>query len=124
MKMQAPSGVCQRVDRWTVRNGRDMSHLIIQGYSTFRVPYFFFSDQAESCSSIFCILFYWIFSSFTFQMLSPFLDSPLKNTFPLSPPSSPCLPTHPLLLLGPGITPHWGIEPLQDQGLLLPWMTN
>jgi hypothetical protein len=37
---------------------------------------------------------------------------------PLSPSSSPCAPTHPLLLPGPGIPLHWGTEPSQDQGPL------
>jgi hypothetical protein len=47
---------------------------------------------------------------------------PSKN--PLSPPSSPYSPTHPLLLPGPGNYLHWGIEPSQDQGPLLPLMSN
>ena len=67
-------------------------------------------------------LFYQIFSLFTFQMLSPFLASPQKISFPL--PASPCSPTHPLLLPGPGIPLCWGIEPSQDQGPLLPLMTD
>lgn len=28
MKMQVPSGVCQRVDRWTVGSGRNISYAI------------------------------------------------------------------------------------------------
>ena len=51
-------------------------------------------------------------------MLSPFLVSPWKI---LS--HSPCSPTHPLLLPGPGIPLHWGIEPSEDQGSPLPLMT-
>jgi hypothetical protein len=45
-------------------------------------------------------------------------------------PPSPCLyegaplPTHPLLLSCPGIPLHWGIEPPQAQGPLLPLMSN
>jgi len=66
------------------------------------------------------ILFYssWIFSVFTFQMLS---FPPLFHTlFP-----SPCFyedaptPTHPLPPQGPGIPLHCGNEPSQDQGLFL-----
>jgi hypothetical protein len=38
---------------------------------------------------------------------------------PVYPPPSPCSPTHPLMLCGPGITLYWGIESLQDQGPLL-----
>jgi hypothetical protein len=44
----------------------------------------------------------------------PFPGFPSENT--ISPPTSPCSPTHPLLLPGPGIPLHWGIEPSQDQG--------
>ena len=41
---------------------------------------------------LFLFIFYWILSLFTFQMLSPLLVFPLKNTLPLcSPP-----PTHQL----------------------------
>jgi hypothetical protein len=43
---------------------------------------------------------------------------------PLPFPLSPCSPTHPLLFPGHGIPLHWGIEPSQDQGPLLPLMTN
>jgi hypothetical protein len=59
-------------------------------------------------------------------MLSPFLVSPWKNPIP-SP--LPCfnegapLPTHPFPPPHPGIPLHWVIEPLQDQGPLLPLMT-
>ena len=48
--------------------------------------------------------------------------------FPLrklpSPPPSCCSPTYPLSLPGPGIPLYWGIEPSQDQGTLLPLMTD
>ena len=56
-------------------------------------------------------------------MLFPFLVSPLKIPSSYS-PLSPCLPTHPLLLPGPGIPLHWDIEPSQDQGSHLPLMTD
>jgi hypothetical protein len=52
----------------------------------------------------------------------PFPWFPSKS--PLSYPLSPCSPTHPLPLLCPGIPLHWGIEPSQDQGTLLPLMSN
>jgi hypothetical protein len=42
----------------------------------------------------------------------------------LPPPPSSCSPTHSLPLLGPGIPLRWGIEPSQDQGPLLPLMTD
>jgi hypothetical protein len=50
----------------------------------------------------------------------PFPNFPSEN--PLPPPS--CSPIHPLLLPGPGIPPHWGLEPSQDQGPLLSLMTD
>jgi hypothetical protein len=69
-------------------------------------------SKVIQCSSSHCLrahIFYWIFSLFTFQMLSPFLVSPPKNILPLLPP--PCLTSHLLLLPGLGIPPHWGIQP-------------
>ena len=55
-------------------------------------------------------------------MLSPFLISPLKTPYPI--PRFPCLPTYPILFPCPDIPLHWGIEPLQDQGSLLPLMSD
>jgi hypothetical protein len=43
---------------------------------------------------------------------------------PLFPSTSPCSPIHPLLLPVPGIPLYWSIEPSQDQGPLLPLMTD
>ena len=55
-------------------------------------------------------------------MLSLFLVSPMKTPYSL--PRFPCSPTHPLLLPGPGIPLHWGIEPSQDQWRLLPLISD
>jgi hypothetical protein len=55
-------------------------------------------------------------------MLSPFRISALKIPYPISP--SPCSPTQPLQLPCPGILLHRGIEPSQNQGPLIPLMTN
>ena len=55
-----------------------------------------------------------------FQMLSPFLVSPLKTVYP----THLCSPTHTLPPHCPGFALHWGIEPSQDQGPLLPLMSN
>jgi hypothetical protein len=52
----------------------------------------------------------------------PFSSFPSENR--LSPPHSPCSPTHPLPLPGHGITLYWGIEPSQEQGPLLPLKTD
>ena len=49
---------------------------------------------------------------------------PKKKKPNLSHPLSPCSPTHPLPLPGPGIPLHWGIEHSQDQRPLLPSMSN
>jgi hypothetical protein len=43
---------------------------------------------------------------------------------PIPSPHPPCSPNHPLPLPSPGIPLHWGIEPSQDQGPLLPLMTD
>jgi hypothetical protein len=43
---------------------------------------------------------------------------------PLFLPLSPCSPINPLPLPGPGIPLHSSTKPLQDQGPLLPWMTD
>jgi hypothetical protein len=52
-------------------------------------------------------------------MLSLFLVSTPKTPYPL-----PHSPTLPLPLPGPAIPLHWSIEPSQDQGPLLPLMTD
>jgi hypothetical protein len=49
------------------------------------------------------------------------LVSSLKVPYTLP---QPCSPTHPLLLPGPGVPLHWGIESFQDHGLLLPLMDD
>jgi hypothetical protein len=76
----------------------------------------------------FHFLFFLWFFLFTFQMLSPFLVSPLKTTYPMPPPHEGilwgCSPTHPLPLPCPGITLHWIIGPSQDQGPHLPLMSG
>jgi hypothetical protein len=51
----------------------------------------------------------------------PFPGFPSESPLSYPPPHSP---THPLLLLGLGIPLYWGKEPSQDQGLLLPLMTD
>ena len=51
----------------------------------------------------------------------PFPGVPSEN--PLSPPV-PLLPNPPTPIPGTGSPLHWGIEPLQDLGPLLPLMTN
>ena len=77
-------------------------------------------------TSFYLYFFNWIFSLFIFQMSSPFLVPPSKNTVPLPLPTTPypCSPTHPLPLSGPGIPLHWSIQPSQDKGPLLPLMSN
>ena len=68
-------------------------------------------------SSRFFLIRYFLYLHFKCYPLSWF---PLRKSSILSP--TPCLPTNPLLLPGPGIPLHWGIEPSQDQGPLLPLM--
>ena len=82
----------------------------------------FFISKKTTFGFLFYFIIFILYSLFTFQMLSPFLVSPQKN--PLSSPLSPCSPIHPLPLPGPGISLYWGIEPSQDQGPLLPLMTD
>ena len=69
------------------------------------------------------IFFYWILYLFTFQMLSPFSIPPRHL---LAHPSFlllwGCAPTHLSPLPCPCIPLHWGFEPSQDQGPLLPLM--
>jgi hypothetical protein len=81
---------------------------------------------------IFIMLFffkkkYWLFCLFIFQMLSPFPVSsptlPFSSSFPCLHKGAP-LPTHPLLSHHPSIPLCWGIKPAQDQGPLLPLITE
>jgi hypothetical protein len=78
----------------------------------------------SSISSSFLKTFYWIFYLFPFQMLSP-LSVPPPPQRPPIPPLYLCFYegySHLLLLPCPGIPLHWGIQPSQDQGPLLPVM--
>ena len=65
--------------------------------------------------------FHWIFSLFTFQMLSPSSISALET--PILHEGSH-LPTHPHLPHCPQIPLHWGIELSQEEGNLLPLMAD
>jgi hypothetical protein len=81
------------------------------------------------------LIFLFFFFSFSFFFKSFLLDIffiYISNVIPfpsffsensLSPPH-PWSPTHPLLFPGPGIPLYWGIEPSQDQGPLLPLMSD
>jgi hypothetical protein len=51
----------------------------------------------------------------------PFPTFPPKILYPLP---LPLLPSPPTPIPGPGIPLYWGIEPSQDQGPLLPLMTD
>ena len=67
-------------------------------------------------SLVFFLIGYFFYLNFKCYPLSWFL---IQNP-PITTPS-PCLPIHPVLLPGPGISLHWGIEPSQDQGPLPHW---
>ena len=54
--------------------------------------------------------FHWIFSLFTFSNISPFPGFPCEKHPSPMPSPSPCLLIYPLLLPGPAISPHWGIQ--------------
>jgi hypothetical protein len=70
-----------------------------------------------------CILFLLdIFFIYISNVNVNYPSFPSKNT--LSLPTSPCSPTHPLPLPGPGSLLFWGIEPSQAQGFLFPLMTD
>jgi hypothetical protein len=73
---------------------------------------------------IFFLDFYFLLDIFFIYIsnIIPFPSFPSENPLSLSP--SLCSPTHPLLLPGPGTSLHWGIEPSQDQGPLLPLMID
>jgi hypothetical protein len=75
-------------------------------------------------------IFSFFFSLFLLDIFFIYISNviPFPPHFPskssLSHPPSPCSPTHPLLLPCPGIPLHWGIEPSQYQGPLLPLMSH
>jgi hypothetical protein len=59
-----------------------------------------------------CRFYHYFLLSIFFIYISnviPFPGFPFEN--PLSPSPSPCSPTHPLPIPGPGISLYWGIEP-------------
>jgi hypothetical protein len=68
--------------------------------------------------------FYWIFSLFTFQMLSPFLVSPPETPYPIPIPPPPrphaSMRLHSPLPPCPEIPLHWGIKPSRSLLLLMP----
>jgi hypothetical protein len=70
--------------------------------------------------SLFFLSFLDIFFIYISNVIA-FLVSPLKT---FSPSPLPCLLTHPLPLPDHDSPLYWGIEPSQDQGPLLPLMTN
>jgi hypothetical protein len=80
------------------------------------------------CFVLFCFFAFFLYF-FRYFLYLHFKCYPLswfplwKTPYPIS-SHSPCSPTHPLPLSGPGIPLHWGIEPSQDQGPLLPLMTE
>jgi hypothetical protein len=84
------------------------------------------SRKCNSCSIYFFFYFYFfgyfIYLHFKGYPLSLF--SLQKPPFPSPPPASMRVFSHPLLPPCPGIPLHWGIKPLQDQGLLLPLMPD
>jgi hypothetical protein len=79
--------------------------------------------QTHACMGPFFIIIFLLDIFFIYiSNVIPFPNFLSKN--PLSSPLFPCSPTHPLLLPGIGIPLYWGIEPSQDQGPLLPLMTD
>jgi hypothetical protein len=101
---------------WSSENGWHHNHMQINRcFGWFFVCY------------LFCLCFL-LDILFTFQMLPPFLVSPLESPCPIPPPPAsmsvlPLLSTH-SCLTNPSIPLHWGIEPSQDQGPLLPLMPH
>jgi hypothetical protein len=61
-----------------------------------------------------------------FIYISSFIHFPssLSEKSSIPPPHSPPLPNPTTPIPGPGIPLYWGIEPSQDQGPLLPLMTD
>jgi hypothetical protein len=96
-----------------------LSALKISHSSRFEKQLFFPRvDREFSFSFFFLLNIFFIYIS----NVIPFPSFPSEN--PLSPSPFPYSPTHPLLLSGPGIPLHWVIVPSQDQGPLLPLITN
>jgi hypothetical protein len=68
-----------------------------------------------------------MFSLFTFSNVIPFLISPTKTSYHIChPPASMQVFSSQILTPDshPGITLHWGTDPSQDQGPLLPLMSD
>jgi hypothetical protein len=78
--------------------------------------------KSDVCFLNFFLPFLLDFFYLHFKCCPHFLFSPSEN--PLFPLPSHCSTTNPLLLPGPGIPLYWSTEPSQNQGPLLPLMTN
>jgi hypothetical protein len=90
----------------------------------FRSEYIF-SVTAEIEEETGTIFFPFLLLDIFFIYISNVIPFPgMPSESPLPPPPFLCSLTHPLLLAGPGIPLHWGIEPSQDQGTFLSLMTD
>ena len=99
---------------------------ILPSLSVLHIP-FVHSFLSVSPKDINFSLFYFVcfFLDIFFTYISnviPFSGFSSEN--PLSPPHFPCSPTHPLPLPSSGVPLHSGIKLSQDQGPVLPLMTN
>jgi hypothetical protein len=86
---------------------------------TGEVTFFFNQDSFSSYFIYFIFIRYFLYLHFKYYAFSSFAS---EN--PLSSHLSPCSPTYSLLLPCPGFPLQWGIEPSQDQGPLLLFMSN
>ena len=84
------------------------------------------TEYSRQCFFVCVLSFFknWIFYLFTFQVLSPFLVSPLQPPIPYLLPwfyeGAPS-PTHPLLPYPPSIPLHWSIKLHRTNGLPFHW---
>jgi hypothetical protein len=80
----------------------------------------FFSAVSSFFPHILYVLFLFLLDIYLHFKCYPLFSFPLQKS-PI-PPS--CSPTHPLLILGPGIPLYWDIESSKDQGPFLPLMAD
>ena len=100
-----------------------MEYKLRSKLTLFFLSVFFASLFISDFIYLYIVIYVWLDVFFTYiSNVIPFPRFPSENALFHCP--SPCSPTYTLMLPCPGIPLYWGIESSQDQGTLLPLMSN